>query len=122
MLFEKDFLALVQSKLDGVCGVFFQQAPQDAAEPFAVLSTISASGAIEVDVQRPWMQLDVYAETQFAAVGLAEAAVDAVQFHSGRTGGTLFEGVKAERRAMIGCEDGTWKVPIDIRFYCRRIR
>lgn len=122
MLFETDFLSLLQARLSNVCPVYFQKAPQGTAEPFAVLSTITASGAVEVDVQRPWMQLDVYAETQFAAVELAEAAVDAVQFHSGRMGRTLFEGVKAERRAMIGCEDGTWKVPIDIRFYCRRIR
>lgn len=122
MLFEKDFLSLLQSRLTGICSVFFQKAPQNAAEPFAVLQTITASGAIEVGVQRPWMQLDIYGVTEFETITVAEQAMDAIQFHSSRTGETLFEHIKAERSRMIKCEDGTWKVPIDIRFYCRRVQ
>lgn len=122
MLFERDFLALLRDRLDGICGVFFQKAPQGTTEPFAVLQTISASGAIEVGVQRPWMQLDIYGATDFEAVTMAEQAMDAIQFHSSRAGETLFEHIKAERSRMIECEDGTWKVPIDIRFYCRRVQ
>ena len=122
MLFEKDFLALLQSRLTGICSVFFQKAPQNTAEPFAVLQTVAASGAIEVGVQRPWMQLDIYGATEFEAVTVAEQAMDAIQFHSSRTGEILFEHIKAERSRMIECEDGTWKVPIDIRFYCRRVQ
>lgn len=122
MLFERDFLMLLQTRLASVCDVHFQKAPQGKSEPFAVLQTITVPGAIEVGVQRPWMQLDIYAATEFEAVQKAEEVMDAIQFHSGRTGGTLFERVKAERSRMIECEDGTWKVPIDIRFYCRRIQ
>lgn len=122
MFFEQDFLTLLQTRMTDVCSVFFQRAPQGKAEPFAILQTITASGAIEVGVQRPWMQLDIYAATEFEAVQKAEEAMDAIQFHSGRTGTTLFEKVKAERSRMIECEDGTWKVPIDIRFYCRRVQ
>lgn len=120
-MFEKDFLTLLQTSLAGVCDVYFQKAPQGKSEPFAVIQTITVHGAIEVGVQRPWMQLDIYAATEFEAVQKAEEAMDTIQFHSGRTGTTLFEKVKAERSRMIECEDGTWKVPIDIRFYCRRI-
>lgn len=122
MLFEKDFLALLQTKLDGICTVHFQKAPQETPEPFAVLQTITASGAVEVGVQRPWMQLDVYCRTEFEVVVASEQAIDAIQLYSGRAGKTLFEKVKAERSRMIECEDGTWKVPIDIRFYCRRVQ
>lgn len=122
MLFETDFLSLLQARLSDVCPVFFQRAPQGTVEPFAVLQTIAVPGAIEVGVQRPWMQLDVYGATEFEAVTVAEQAMDAIQFHSSRTGETLFEHIKAERSRMIECEDGTWKVPIDIRFYCRRVQ
>ncbi|MBQ3729711.1 MAG: hypothetical protein IJS84_00125 [Spirochaetales bacterium] len=122
MLFETDFLSLLQARLSDVCPVFFQRARQGTAEPFAVLQTIAVPGAIEVGVQRPWMQLDVYGATEFEAVTVAEQVMDAIQFHSGRTGETLFEHIKAERSRMIECEDGTWKVPIDIRFYCRRVQ
>lgn len=122
MLFEQDFLSLLKSKLSSICPVWFQKAPQGKSEPFAVLQTITVPGAIEVGVQRPWMQLDIYGANEFSALTTAEEVMDAIQFHSGRTGGTLFEKVKAERSRMIECEDGTWKVPIDIRFYCRRIQ
>lgn len=122
MLFETDFLSLLQTRLSDVCPVYFQRAPKGTAEPFAVIQTIAVPGATEVGVQRPWMQLDIYAATEFEVLTLAEEAMDRIRFHSGRTGVTLFEKVKAERSRMIECEDGTWKVPIDIRFYCRRIQ
>lgn len=122
MLFETDFLSLLQTRLSGVCPVYFKRAPKGTAVPFAVIQTIAVPGAIEVGVQRPWMQLDIYAATEFEVLTLAEEAIDRILFLSVRTGVTLFEKVKAGRSRMIECEDGTWKVPIDIRFYCRRIQ
>lgn len=121
MVFEKDFLSLLQEKLQDL-PIYFQTAPQNAKEPFGVLQTVAAGGAMEVGVQKPWMQLDLYTKTQFSAVETAEKALDSIQFHCGRKGGTLFEGVVGERRGLMECEDGTWKVPLDIRFHCRRIQ
>ncbi len=121
MVFEKDFLSLLQEKLQDI-PIYYQMAPQGTKEPFGVLQTITTSGAIEVGVQKPWMQLDIYTKTQFGAVETAEKALDAIQFYCGRRGETLFESIVAERKSLIKCEDGTWKVPLDIRFYCRRIQ
>lgn len=121
MVFEKDLLSLMQTKIKNF-PIYFQMAPQGTKEPFGVLQTVSTSGAIEVGVQKPWMQLDIYGKTQFEAVEKAEEALEVIQFYCGRKGETLFESIIGERKSLIECEDGTWKVPLDIRFYCRRIQ
>lgn len=123
MMFERDLLGLLQSRLGGILtgGLFFGKAPETAREPFGVLATVAVPGAREAGALKPWMQLDVFCLTGFDAAAKAEEIASDLLFLSGRYGDTAFERIVAERSRLIECEDGTWKAPIDIRVHCRRI-
>lgn len=123
MNFERAILEYLQQDAGSLLtgGVFFELAPENAAEPFGVLHSVSPGSVPEAETCRPWVQLDVFTQTQTEAVEKAEAVIEAIQFHSGRQGTFYIGSLKAGRAALIQCEDGTWKVPIDIRFYLRRV-
>lgn len=123
MNFEMPMLEYLQQELGEILtgGVHLALAPEVAQEPFGVLSPVSSGSVPETGTCRPWMQLDVFEDTRFHAITTAENVIEAIQMHSGRQGSFYIESVKADRAALIQCEDGTWKVPIDIRFYLRRV-
>ena len=117
MVFEKGLLAHVQSlRLTGRTGM--EEAPEgtSADEPFIVLSAITCGGAREAGVLHPLVQADCYAPDIYAAVTLAETLAGTVDGEPFTSEGMRFEGVRAERTAPIRVEDGSWKVPVQIRF------
>jgi hypothetical protein len=116
MVFEKPFLSWLRERLGDMFPVFYAEADQDRGEPFAVLHTILTGATREAGMMRPLMQLDLYAADRFSAVELAETAVCRIQFISMASDGLVFSCMQAERVGPIRMEDGTWKVPIDIRF------
>lgn len=117
MVFEKGLLAHVQSlRLTG--RTWMEEAPEgtSADEPFIVLSAITCGGAREAGVLHPLVQADCYAPDIYAAVTLAETLAEAVDNEPFTSEGMRYEGVRAERTAPIRVEDGSWKVPVQIRF------
>lgn len=117
ILFEKGLLGHVQS-LALAGHVWEGEAPEGTGkdERFIVLQTVSAGGAREAGVLHPLVQADCYAPDIYAAVTLAETLAEAVDNEPFTSEGMRYEGVRAERTAPIRVEDGSWKVPVQIRF------
>lgn len=116
MVFEKPFLNWLRERLGDMFPVFYAEADQGRGEPFAVLHTILTGATREAGMMRPLMQLDLYADDRFQAVELAETVVCRIQSVSMASEGLVFSCMQAERAQPLRVEDGTWKVPIDIRF------
>lgn len=114
---EEGLLAHVQS-LGLVEHAWFGEAPEGtpADKPFIVLSAITCGGAREAGVLHPLVQADCYAPDIYAAVTLAETLAGTVDDEPFTSEGMRYEGVRAERTAPIRVEDGSWKVPVQIRF------
>lgn len=124
MVVEKAFLSFLRadagcmSALSG--GLFYGQAPEGCSEPFGVLNLVSEGGVREAGCFFPLMQLDVYHAAIHQAAESAESIVQSIENGRGVAGVAYIQGVRCRRAPAIRCEDGTWKVPIDIRFNCRR--
>lgn len=117
MVFERGMLAHIQSlRLAG--RTWLEEAPEGtpADKPFIVLSVITCGGAREAGVLHPLVQADCYAPDIYAAVTLAETLAEAVDNEPFTSEGMRYEGIRAERTAPIRVEDGSWKVPVQIRF------
>jgi hypothetical protein len=121
LLYEKAMLAWLQGLSTGwgTNGVFFEEAETKQKEPFLVLQPISSSGARDAGVLHPIVQLDVYHADRYAAVELAERITSDLYLQRAFFDGIRIESVVAERMQAIKVEDGTWKIPIRIRFFCQ---
>ncbi|WP_320130252.1 DUF3168 domain-containing protein [uncultured Sphaerochaeta sp.] len=124
MQYAQDYLEHLKANPDMTARfgtrIFYGLAPETATNPFAVLQDISPNAQREISTAKPRMQLDVFAADQYSASDIAEEIVLALIFTSFTSGETYFQSVTAERTKALRVEDGTWKVPIDIRFSCRR--
>jgi hypothetical protein len=123
MLFEKDFLSWLQGLetiREATNGVWFEKADEGQEEPFVVIVEVTAGGAREAGVLHPFLHLDCYAKDRFGAVALAEKVAGAIHGAGFTEGDTVFGKVTAERSAPLEMEDGTWKVPVIVRFSCQR--
>lgn len=116
MVFERPFLQWMQERLQDLLPVFFEEADQTQQEPFGVLQTILTGATREVGMMRPLLQLDLYNADRFKVIELAETVIGRIQFMDMASDGLFFSCLQAERSRPIRVEDGTWKVPIDIRF------
>ena len=124
MQYENDFLTWLRRNpaVQLLFGdrIFFGLAPAATANPFMTLQDISPNSNREIATAKPRMQIDCFATDQFEAAMLAEKLVLEIQFCSFTSGDTYFQSVRAERVQGMRVEDGSWKVPVDIRFSCRR--
>lgn len=124
MLYESDFLAWLRNnvQLKAMFGnkIFWQLAPQNTKGSFLVLQGISNRGHREVGVASPKMQLDCFSSDASGVVELAEAVVQELFGKSFVSGSTAFSCMVAERAMVIPVEDRSFKVPVDVRFSCRR--
>ena len=121
LLYEKSLLAWLQDLNAGwgTNGVFFEEAEAKQEEPFLVLQPISGSGARDAGVLHPIVQLDVYHTDKYMAVELAERITSGLYLQRALYEGIRIESVVAERMRAVKVEDGTWKIPIRIRFFCQ---
>lgn len=124
MLHEKDFLGWLRDnqQMKSLFGtkIFWKLAPQKTTTPFAVLQDISSRGFREIDAACPRMQLDCYSGNEFMVIELAEAVETELFGKAFTYGNTLFSSVVAERAMVLKVEDGSFKVPVDIKLSCRR--
>lgn len=125
MMAEKAMLALLQS--DGLIAalglpVHFLEAPEGQEGPFMVLQPIAGTQMLEIGVAETTMQLDVFHADRFKAVETADAVVSALYHTSHSVDGMFITGLSVQRAAPLRVEDGTWKVPVDIRFLSKEKR
>lgn len=124
MLYESDFLAWLRGnvRLQTMFGskIYWQLAPQKTTGSFLVLQGINTRGHREVDAASPRMQLDCFSTDASGVVELAEAVVQELFGRSFIFGSTAFSCMVAERAMVIPVEDRSFKVPVDVRFSCRR--
>nr|WP_321265214.1 DUF3168 domain-containing protein [uncultured Sphaerochaeta sp.] len=124
MLHEKDFLGWLRNnqQMKALFGsrIFWKLAPKKTAMPFMVLQDINARGFREIDAACPRMQLDCYSDNEFAVVELAEAVEKELFGKAFVYGTTSFSSMLAERAMVLRMEDGSFKVPVDIKLSCRR--
>lgn len=116
MIFEKPFYEWLRSQLSEIVPVFYGEAGQEQSGAFAVLQTIHTGATREAGMMKPLMQLDLYHPDKFMVVETAESIIQSIHFFSLYRDGLIFSSLQAERTQQLRVEDGTWKVPIDIRF------
>lgn len=122
MLTEKAFLKWLQENKDIKdlkAKVYFEEAPENVKEPFLVLYSISTSQILEIGAAVQRMQLDVFHTDRFKAMELADKLVVLLYHKSFRSEDVFISGLQAQRLAPLKVEDGTYKVPLDIRFICK---
>lgn len=102
--------------------VFHEIAPENAAEPFAVLTTITTGATRALSFFHPMFQLDIFEKTPQEAISKAEETVLRLNGTDAEYGLTLFDSIRAERVSLIRVEDGSWKAPIEITANCIRRR
>ena len=117
-IIEKDMV----DYLNGCLGmpVFMALAPENAKEPFAVLTPITTGAVRSLTFFHPMFQLDAYGKTAQEAITEAERIILRINGKDVESGSTLFDSMRLERASLIRVEDGTWKVPIEITANCIR--
>lgn len=117
-IIEKDMADFLNGNLG--MKVFLELAPENAKEPFCVLTGISTGAVRSLGFFHPEFQLDVFGKTAADAISRAEDIVLAINGTDARQGSTLFDSIRAERVSLIHVEDGSWKAPIEITANCIR--
>ena len=120
MIGEKAFLEVLQSEKafqSLKMKFYFEMAPETAKEPFAVLFPITNQQSLESGSSRISMQLDVFHKTVFSALEMADRIVSLIHHVWFRTSEGYIQGIVAQRTPPLRVEDGTYKVPVDIRFF-----
>lgn len=125
MMGEKALLELLQTEERIVAlgmKAWFEEAPEDAAEPMMVLQSIRGDQELEIGLASFEVQVDVYSPDRFTAVEKADALVGILHHASFTVSGMFMTGFAARRTAPLKVEDGTWKVPVEIRFLVKERR
>lgn len=117
-IIEKDAVDYLNKALG--MKVFLELAPENAKEPFGVLTGITTGAVRKLRFFHPMLQLDIYEKTAAAAITKAEEVVLALNDTDAEYGSTLFDSIRAERVSLIHVEDGSWKAPIEITANCIR--
>lgn len=117
-IIEKDMVDFLNGNLG--MKVFLELAPENAKEPFSVLTGITAGAVRPLCFFHPTFQLDVFENTAAKAISRAEAVVLKLNGTDAESGSTLFDSIRAERVSLIRVEDGSWKAPIEITANCIR--
>ena len=117
-IIEKDMADLLNGRLG--MKVFLALAPENAKEPFAVLTMIVPGAVRTLHFFRPTFQLDVFGRTPQEAIEKAEGIVLQINGEDAECGSTLFDSIRAERASLLRVEDGSWKAPIEITANCIR--
>ncbi len=109
----------VEIKELGITKVFYLEADVKTREPFAVLTPITIGGKKEIGVKQSLVQLDIFHKDRYRAVEIADDIAN-LMFHRSFTLDSWYvTGLSAERVQAIKVEDGSWKVPVEIRFMCK---
>lgn len=124
MIAEKAMLVLLQddAQIAALGPVFFMEAPEGQEGAFMVLHPISGTQMLEIGVAQTSMQLDVFHADRFKAVESADSIVSLLYHTSHSVDGMFITGLSVQRTAPLKVEDGTWKVPVDIRFISKEKR
>lgn len=117
-IIEKDMLEVLNEIL-GI-PVFLAIAPERQREPFGVLNTIVTGRIRELSFFHPTFQLDVYERNPEKTTILAEQCIEKLHGSDAEASSTLFDSIRAERAMLIRVEDGTYKMPIEIKANCIR--
>lgn len=120
MIGEKAFLEVLQNEKafqSLKMKFYFEIAPETAKEPFAVLYSVTNQQSLETGSSRVSMQLDVFHKTVFSALELSDRIVSLLHHAWFRTSEGYIQGIVAQRTPPLRVEDGTCKVPVDIRFF-----
>lgn len=123
MVFEKDFYEMLleneEIKQLFSSRVYFEEADDFGAFPYAVLSSVFTGATREVRVFKPLLQFDVYDNNQFSPLELAEQIIAILEKKSCLFGNSVFMNIRSERRRILRVDKNVWKVPIEITFTCR---
>lgn len=117
-IIEKDMVDFLNSNLG--MKVFLELAPENAKEPFSMLTGITVGAVRSLYFFHPTFQLDVFGKTAAEAISRAETIVLKLNGTDAEYGSTLFDSIRAERVSLIHIEDGSWKAPIEITANCIR--
>ena len=115
---ERDLVDLLNSTLG--MDVFMSIAPENAKEPFAVLSTVNIGAVRPLSFFHPLFQLDAFASSPQEAITDAEGIISKINGTDAEYGSTLFDSIRAERASLLRVEDGSWKAVIEITANCIR--
>lgn len=117
-IIEKDMVDYLNKTIG--MKAFLELAPENAKEPFSVLTGITSGAVRPLSFFRPTFQLDIFEKTPEKAIIAAERIILLLNGSDAGYGSTLFDSMRLERASLIRVEDGTWKVPIEITANCIR--
>ncbi len=102
---------------EDLCPVYFAEAPQGTKEPYLIVYPIVPGRVGEVKAFFPRVQISCYGEDQFKALALADSVIKRLDGYVGPMNGQVHtDSCHAERAQPIRNSDGTWMVPVEMRF------
>ncbi len=126
MISEKIFLEALQNNgevkriIEGA-KIYLGEAPKGAGDNLLVLNAITQGAIMEAGTTLPLYQLDVYHKDKFRAIEIADS-LNVLFFREQMTVGNYFLAFrKIERLREEKCEDGTYRVPLEIKLLIKEI-
>lgn len=119
MISEKLFLKALQNSAEikalGAGKVYYEQSARDEENNYLVLGLVVNSDNLNIKVNQSFFQLDVFNEKLFRAVEIADALVTILFQSRFVVDNHYFVINRSERQKAMKLEDGTWKVPVEIK-------